>query len=149
MSTAKIIYTKTDEAPALATYSLLPIVEVFAEAAGIDTMKVRFDPGQPELAAAVRRAAPSTFMAFSVPLVAAASGAGPRSGSSVARAPSREEEGPGRGLAEVGGEVVARTAIFTEGDRAKWQDIISLGHLPVFLDEGAGQFKSILWNFRE
>jgi len=35
MSTAKIIYTKTDEAPALATYSLLPIVEAFTDAAGI------------------------------------------------------------------------------------------------------------------
>ncbi len=29
-------------------------------------------------------------------------------------------------------QVVARAAIFTEGDRAKWQDIVSLGHLPVF-----------------
>ncbi|MAI47231.1 MAG: ketopantoate hydroxymethyltransferase [Hyphomicrobiaceae bacterium TMED74] len=44
-----------------------------AEEAGIDTMKVRFDPSQPEPAAAIRRAAPNTFMAFSVPLVAAAS----------------------------------------------------------------------------
>jgi len=44
-----------------------------AEAAGIDTMKVRFDPKQPELAAAMRKAAPHTFMSFSVPLVAAAS----------------------------------------------------------------------------
>ena len=44
-----------------------------AEEAGIDTMKVRFDPGRPELAAEIRRAAPHTFMAFSVPLVAAAS----------------------------------------------------------------------------
>ena len=35
MNTAKIIYTETDEAPALATYSLLPIVKAFAEAAGI------------------------------------------------------------------------------------------------------------------
>ena len=33
--TTKIIYTKTDEAPALATYSLLPIVKAFTEAAGI------------------------------------------------------------------------------------------------------------------
>lgn len=33
--TAKIIYTITDEAPALATYSFLPIVKVFAEAAGV------------------------------------------------------------------------------------------------------------------
>lgn len=31
----KIIYTDTDEAPALATRSLLPIVEAFAEAAGV------------------------------------------------------------------------------------------------------------------
>ena len=44
-----------------------------AEEAGVDTMKVRFDPRQPDLAAAIRRAAPNTFMAFSVPLVAAAS----------------------------------------------------------------------------
>ena len=36
MSTAKIIYTKTDEAPALATYSFLPIVKAFTDAAGID-----------------------------------------------------------------------------------------------------------------
>ena len=35
MSTAKIIYTKTDEAPALATYSFLPIVEAFTNAAEI------------------------------------------------------------------------------------------------------------------
>jgi isocitrate dehydrogenase len=32
---SKIIYTHTDEAPALATYSLLPIVEAFASAAGV------------------------------------------------------------------------------------------------------------------
>ena len=44
-----------------------------AEEAGIDTMKVRFDPKRPELAAAIRKAAPNTFMSFSVPLVAAAS----------------------------------------------------------------------------
>ncbi len=35
MTDAKIIYTHTDEAPALATYSLLPIVEAFAGAAGV------------------------------------------------------------------------------------------------------------------
>jgi monomeric isocitrate dehydrogenase len=34
MNNAKIIYTLTDEAPALATYSLLPIVQAFANAAG-------------------------------------------------------------------------------------------------------------------
>lgn len=33
---AKIIYTKTDEAPALATYSFLPIVEAFTASSGID-----------------------------------------------------------------------------------------------------------------
>ena len=46
---------------------------IAAEQAGIDTMKVRFDPSAPDSAAAIRRAAPNTFMAFSVPLVAAAS----------------------------------------------------------------------------
>jgi isocitrate dehydrogenase len=36
MSTVpKIIYTKTDEAPALATYSLLPIIQAFTQHAGI------------------------------------------------------------------------------------------------------------------
>lgn len=35
-STSKIIYTKTDEAPALATYSLLPIVKAFAQTADVD-----------------------------------------------------------------------------------------------------------------
>ena len=44
-----------------------------AEEAGVDTMKVRFDPARPELAAAIRRAAPNTFMSFSVPLTAVAS----------------------------------------------------------------------------
>ena len=34
--TSKIIYTLTDEAPALATYSLLPIVQAFTNAAGVD-----------------------------------------------------------------------------------------------------------------
>ncbi|MBD0402822.1 NADP-dependent isocitrate dehydrogenase [Flammeovirga sp. EKP202] len=36
MAKAKIIYTKTDEAPALATYSFLPIVKTFASAAGVE-----------------------------------------------------------------------------------------------------------------
>ncbi len=35
MTVSKIIYTHTDEAPALATYSLLPIVAAFAGAAGV------------------------------------------------------------------------------------------------------------------
>ena len=35
MPTEKIIYTHTDEAPALATYSLLPIVRAYAKQAGV------------------------------------------------------------------------------------------------------------------
>ncbi len=35
MSTPKIIYTLTDEAPALATYSLLPIIEAFTQSSGV------------------------------------------------------------------------------------------------------------------
>ncbi len=34
--TAKIIYTKIDEAPALATYSLLPVLNAFAKGTGVD-----------------------------------------------------------------------------------------------------------------
>lgn len=33
---------------------------------------------------------------------------------------------------KAGAKVVVETAIFTEGDRAKWSDVIALGHLPVF-----------------
>lgn len=36
MSKHKIIYTKTDEAPFLATHSLLPIVKAFSRSAGVD-----------------------------------------------------------------------------------------------------------------
>jgi len=43
-----------------------------AEAAGIDTMKVRFDAANPDMAIAIRQAAPNTFMSFSVALTAAA-----------------------------------------------------------------------------
>src|SRR5947208_8808429 len=32
---SRILYTKTDEAPALATYSVLPIVKAFTKAAGV------------------------------------------------------------------------------------------------------------------
>jgi len=35
MAIPKIIYTLTDEAPALATYSLLPIIQAFTKAAGV------------------------------------------------------------------------------------------------------------------
>ncbi|MDA0194385.1 MAG: NADP-dependent isocitrate dehydrogenase [Bacteroidetes bacterium] len=34
--TSKIIYTKTDEAPALATYSLLPIIKAFTHSSGVE-----------------------------------------------------------------------------------------------------------------
>ena len=33
-----------------------------------------------------------------------------------------------------GATIVAEAAIFTEGDSARWSDIIALGHLPVFTD---------------
>ena len=36
MSTSTIAYTKTDEAPALATYSLLPILRAFTASSGIE-----------------------------------------------------------------------------------------------------------------
>ncbi len=35
-------------------------------------------------------------------------------------------------LAKAGAEVVAESAIFTEGERAQWENIVALGHLPVF-----------------
>lgn len=34
---------------------------------------------------------------------------------------------------KAGGSVVAEAAIFTEGDAARWQHILALGHLPVFV----------------
>jgi adenine phosphoribosyltransferase len=37
-------------------------------------------------------------------------------------------------LEKAGASVVAESAIFTEGDRAQWNNIISLGHLPLFTD---------------
>lgn len=38
-------------------------------------------------------------------------------------------------LQEAGANVVAEAAILTEGDEARWQNIIALGHLPVWVDE--------------
>ncbi len=35
-------------------------------------------------------------------------------------------------LSKAGAEVAAEAAIFTEGERAQWEKIIALGHLPVF-----------------
>ncbi|MBN1450947.1 MAG: adenine phosphoribosyltransferase [Anaerolineales bacterium] len=37
-------------------------------------------------------------------------------------------------LEKAGASVAAEAAILTEGERAKWQHIISLGHLPLFTD---------------
>jgi adenine phosphoribosyltransferase len=37
-------------------------------------------------------------------------------------------------MQRAGANVVAEAAIFTEGERAKWSDVVSLGHLPVFTD---------------
>jgi adenine phosphoribosyltransferase len=37
-------------------------------------------------------------------------------------------------LNQAGALIVAEAAIFTEGDRAQWMNIISLGHLPLFTD---------------
>lgn len=37
-------------------------------------------------------------------------------------------------LGKAGAEVIAEAAIFTEGDRAAWSNIIALGHLPVWID---------------
>ncbi|MEA3326279.1 MAG: phosphoribosyltransferase family protein [Chloroflexota bacterium] len=37
-------------------------------------------------------------------------------------------------LGKAGAKVTAEAAILTEGERAKWSNIISLGHLPVFTD---------------
>jgi adenine phosphoribosyltransferase len=37
-------------------------------------------------------------------------------------------------IEKAGAEVVRQAAILTEGERAKWNDIIALGHLPLFTD---------------
>ncbi len=54
------------------TLPFTPEEAAAAEEARIDTLKVRYDPKRPEPAAEIRKAAPNTFMSFSVPLVAAA-----------------------------------------------------------------------------
>ncbi len=35
-------------------------------------------------------------------------------------------------IEKAGGLLVATAAVFTEGERARWKDIIALGHLPIF-----------------
>jgi adenine phosphoribosyltransferase len=37
-------------------------------------------------------------------------------------------------MGKAGAHVAVETAIFTEGDRAKWSDVVALGHLPVFFE---------------
>ena len=37
-------------------------------------------------------------------------------------------------MAQAGAEVAAEAAIFTEGERSQWMDIIALAHLPLFTD---------------
>ena len=71
--TVKDLREQKGERVLVETLTFSPEEAAAAEEAGVYTMKARFDPRQPDLAAAVRRAAPNTFMAFSVPLVAAAS----------------------------------------------------------------------------
>lgn len=41
-------------------------------------------------------------------------------------------EGLRRLLKEAKARVIAESAVFTEGDKEKWKDVVSLGHLPVF-----------------
>ncbi len=36
---------------------------------------------------------------------------------------------------KAGAQVVAEAAVFTEGERAQWKNIIALGHLPIFTGE--------------
>ena len=38
----KILYTHTDEAPALATYSFLPVIQAFGAAAGVTIETVSY-----------------------------------------------------------------------------------------------------------
>lgn len=37
---------------------------------------------------------------------------------------------------KVGAKVVAEAAVFTEGERAQWKNIVALGHLPLFMGSG-------------
>lgn len=55
------------------TLAFTPEEAAAAQEAGIDTLKVRYDPKHPELAAEIRKAAPHTFMSFSLPLIAVTS----------------------------------------------------------------------------
>jgi len=37
-------------------------------------------------------------------------------------------------MEKAGAHVVCEAAILTEGERAKWEHILALGHLPLFTD---------------
>jgi adenine phosphoribosyltransferase len=37
-------------------------------------------------------------------------------------------------MEKAGAKVIAQAAVFTEGERAKWKNIIALGHLPLFTE---------------
>ena len=54
---ARIVYTRTDEAPLLATYSLLPVIAAYAAKAGVD-VETRDISLAGRILAAVPRAAP-------------------------------------------------------------------------------------------
>ncbi len=38
-------------------------------------------------------------------------------------------------IEKAGGDITATASVFTEGERARWKDIIALGHLPIFTAE--------------
>jgi adenine phosphoribosyltransferase len=38
-------------------------------------------------------------------------------------------------IEKAGGAITATASVFTEGERARWKDIIALGHLPIFTVE--------------
>ena len=38
-------------------------------------------------------------------------------------------------IEKAGGAITATVSVFTEGERARWKDIIALGHLPIFTAE--------------
>lgn len=40
---------------------------------------------------------------------------------------------------KAGAKIVGQAAIFTEGERAKWGDVVALGHLPVFTSDNEGE----------
>jgi len=50
--------------------------------------------------------------------------------------PDDDLEAMRRVVKEAGGTTVGEAAVFTEGDKAQWQEqeIVAVGHLPVFKD---------------